>query len=532
MKRSTRIVKKLLALFLIVLMSINSFGAVVGDNDGSAFITKAEFDSLKNDFQSQIDQYNTSIDSKIDGAIASYLAGISLSHTQKFDLPYGTGLFWIYANGRPALPHTTSDWYYNNNPARTAATQRLLGLSTHTVFETDQVGAPPIWIVSDASDDATISEYGGFTDEVNINMVGRLDGSNYLNFPSTLNTGSGVYIAAYLQGKSTDALTLTSYDYIHNPPSDWGVIQMKLCQFATDAVDVDSAPTLKLTSSVTIGGVVTPRIDQNNAADLSRTSIEKYIDNIVYSETKYVPLAKNANQILYVIDSHALNPILYHGNTTGWFQYIEPVQTSGSHKVYLYYPDPRDMSAVPNQANQVLTGDRFFFGRGHLYSDLQYRSTATDAYGFWITSNQEQVFILPNSGRLQADYLYQKIKDHQNEKLKSYAGIKLTDKAEGDISFELKLQAYGYTNFTANLIKDTTSYKIAAGTKPFTNGTTNTNYVKINDSTTDVVSLSANGTYKISIKDVKGEPVYFKIVPDNDRDVEVTITDCQYDITD
>ena len=60
-------------------MSIESFAAVVSDNDGSAFITKAEFDSLKNNFQSQIDQYNTSIDSKIDGAIASYLAGISIT---------------------------------------------------------------------------------------------------------------------------------------------------------------------------------------------------------------------------------------------------------------------------------------------------------------------------------------------------------------------------------------------------------------------------------------------------------------------
>ena len=68
-----------MALFLVVLMSINNFGAVVSDNDGSAFITKAEFDSLKNDFQAQINQYNTSIDAKIDGAIASYLSGIKLS---------------------------------------------------------------------------------------------------------------------------------------------------------------------------------------------------------------------------------------------------------------------------------------------------------------------------------------------------------------------------------------------------------------------------------------------------------------------
>ena len=78
MRKSTRIVKRILALFLVVLMSIESFAAVVSDNDGSAFITKAEFDSLKNSFQSQIDQYNTSIDSKIDGAIASYLAGINV----------------------------------------------------------------------------------------------------------------------------------------------------------------------------------------------------------------------------------------------------------------------------------------------------------------------------------------------------------------------------------------------------------------------------------------------------------------------
>ena len=70
-------------------MSIESFGAVVSDNDGSAFITKAEFDSLKNNFQSQIDQYNTSIDSKIDGAIASYLAGIAMEKTNLLNFPLG-----------------------------------------------------------------------------------------------------------------------------------------------------------------------------------------------------------------------------------------------------------------------------------------------------------------------------------------------------------------------------------------------------------------------------------------------------------
>ena len=70
-------VKKLLALFLVVLMSIESIGAVVSDNDGPAFVTKAEFEALKKSFDEQIDNYNKSIDTKIDGAIAAYLAGIT-----------------------------------------------------------------------------------------------------------------------------------------------------------------------------------------------------------------------------------------------------------------------------------------------------------------------------------------------------------------------------------------------------------------------------------------------------------------------
>ena len=60
---------KKIAILLIVALSCNSFAAAVSDNDGSAFITKAEFDSLKNDFQSQLNQYNTSIDAKLDEAI-------------------------------------------------------------------------------------------------------------------------------------------------------------------------------------------------------------------------------------------------------------------------------------------------------------------------------------------------------------------------------------------------------------------------------------------------------------------------------
>lgn len=79
MRKNMKIGKIIVSLLVLISMSVSSFAATVSDNDGSAFITKAEFDSLKNDFQSQIDQYNTSIDSKIDAAIASYLAGIIVS---------------------------------------------------------------------------------------------------------------------------------------------------------------------------------------------------------------------------------------------------------------------------------------------------------------------------------------------------------------------------------------------------------------------------------------------------------------------
>lgn len=78
MKKS--LIKKI-CLLLVLIISVDSFAAVVSDNDGSAFITKSEFDSLKSNFQSQIDNYNTSIDNKIDTAIASYLAGITVKLT-------------------------------------------------------------------------------------------------------------------------------------------------------------------------------------------------------------------------------------------------------------------------------------------------------------------------------------------------------------------------------------------------------------------------------------------------------------------
>ena len=86
LKDFTRISKKVLCIAFVLIFSTNCFAAIVSDNDGSAFITKAEFDSLKNDFQTKLDSYNTQIDNKIDAAIASYLAGIKAEKTSSLPL--------------------------------------------------------------------------------------------------------------------------------------------------------------------------------------------------------------------------------------------------------------------------------------------------------------------------------------------------------------------------------------------------------------------------------------------------------------
>ena len=70
--------KRLVALFLFVLLSCESFASVISDSDGGAFVSKQEFEDLKAAFAKQIDDYNESIDRKIDGSIANYLAGINV----------------------------------------------------------------------------------------------------------------------------------------------------------------------------------------------------------------------------------------------------------------------------------------------------------------------------------------------------------------------------------------------------------------------------------------------------------------------
>ena len=178
MRKSTRIVKKLLALFLVVLMSINSFGAVVSDNDGSAFITKAEFDSLKNDFQTQIDQYNTSIDSKIDGAIAAYLSGLTIAKEQKInplienysDIRWVNGLF-EKTHRKTFTSDASSDgvleWrrpYFNNH--RYERLNRVM-LTIPVVYNGEQLGFVVWFTLSPGSNSKITGVRDSATDTVN-----------------------------------------------------------------------------------------------------------------------------------------------------------------------------------------------------------------------------------------------------------------------------------------------------------------------------------------------------------------------------
>ena len=75
--------KKALCLIFAFLLSIESFAAVVSDNDGAAFVTKAEFDALKRNFNDQINKdiinrmkaYGVNMELKDSGITSDILAG-------------------------------------------------------------------------------------------------------------------------------------------------------------------------------------------------------------------------------------------------------------------------------------------------------------------------------------------------------------------------------------------------------------------------------------------------------------------------
>lgn len=71
-----KIFKRITSIFLILLLTTNAH-ATVSSDDGSGFVTKADFDSISKKFQDSFDSYQSGLNAKIDSAIAGYIGGLS-----------------------------------------------------------------------------------------------------------------------------------------------------------------------------------------------------------------------------------------------------------------------------------------------------------------------------------------------------------------------------------------------------------------------------------------------------------------------
>lgn len=84
MKKYMKYIKRITALLVIAALNVHTF-ASTSSNDGSAFITKADFDELVVDFNNKMSEYQSALNAKIDNAVANYIAGMSVVSTQTID---------------------------------------------------------------------------------------------------------------------------------------------------------------------------------------------------------------------------------------------------------------------------------------------------------------------------------------------------------------------------------------------------------------------------------------------------------------
>ena len=211
---------------LILIFNSGAYSAVVSDNDGSAFISKAEFDSLKNNFQSQLDAYNTSIDAKIDSAISSYLAGIKIENEEQCALMLSDFRFplqildenptYIQENiDNDALIYTPKESYLitmttlNANDVSGKSSDYPLNFIYKFELPQDKNGRSKnlmFNITSYDEDEGLISEmYDDFEDEISYNFP---IGQSHIFVPTS---GRGVALAFDESGKTT-----TGYEYLTN----------------------------------------------------------------------------------------------------------------------------------------------------------------------------------------------------------------------------------------------------------------------------------------------------------------------------
>ena len=202
---------------MVLIFTLNSFAAIVSDNDGAAFITKAEFDSLKNNFEAQIDQYNQSIDSKIDGAIAAYLSGISTTSTYTMEfiadgvfqcvdgLEYDVCYKWNKIDLRGKVYQAA---IMGGNVSRT----RITGLVNHTLENTG--GYLEKILIDDINPDQHTAMLTGFYTQCTEKVVAIAE--NYSNNSGSLNADGGVSEVAVTRCSVLnvpDATTITDTNY-------------------------------------------------------------------------------------------------------------------------------------------------------------------------------------------------------------------------------------------------------------------------------------------------------------------------------
>lgn len=123
--------RKIAAIILVVLMSLDGFAAVVSDNDGAAFITHAEFDSLKNDFINQVTAFETALDDKITNAISAYVANAKQSKKEK-RLKVTSGDTWTFYSNAEYPTYAEGKPYVHGNSVKGHAANLNSTNTSHT----------------------------------------------------------------------------------------------------------------------------------------------------------------------------------------------------------------------------------------------------------------------------------------------------------------------------------------------------------------------------------------------------------------
>ena len=236
-----KIYRIIVSMFLIISLFANThFAAIVSDNDGSAFITKSEFEALKTDFANQITSYNNSIDSKIDGAIAAYLAAMAkkkIPQTNHYtDIEKNKKLKWVSAtdyvntsnNGKPEYDVTHTERYLQGSVVWHAVVTRAGRISQgQWAFDEiyccnhDKTDSSKVYVESlrdivpkfTFTDQYVFSAYSGLTTSTNsYEMMGRSP-DNYITGISLTNT---VVVKEYHGSGNLDPAQNRVHENYHN----------------------------------------------------------------------------------------------------------------------------------------------------------------------------------------------------------------------------------------------------------------------------------------------------------------------------